>query len=193
MIDPVKTDITNDSRSILNAFRIIPIIMYMLPILTAIDDSSATVIGTCAIPFKTITKLLIAYHTDDCIKVLEKYKEFIKSSDNPTPSLAYYAFLRNYDRCRNALNHLHNTSPTRNTRLVTNFWRSIGQELLPLPEMQVKIFTSFVEIDSQVCPPPWDICRFRRCICHLTKHCHTMKVCKGCWKVKYCCVKCQKA
>lgn len=38
----------------------------------------------------------------------------------------------------------------------------------------------------------WEVCHFGDCICHVVTPCHRIKVCKGCWRVKYCCEKCQR-
>lgn len=41
-------------------------------------------------------------------------------------------------------------------------------------------------------PPAWKLCNWRKCVCHEMHPCHPMKVCQGCWSVRYCSTDCQK-
>lgn len=46
-------------------------------------------------------------------------------------------------------------------------------------------------LQQELCPPHWKACNWFICVCRELRPCHRMKVCKGCWRVRYCCVACQ--
>lgn len=46
-------------------------------------------------------------------------------------------------------------------------------------------------LERSICPPVWKACHWKVCICYEMNPCHPMKVCKGCWRVRYCSFACQ--
>lgn len=46
--------------------------------------------------------------------------------------------------------------------------------------------------DRDLCPPAWRGCGWHLCVCNDMQPCHSMRVCKGCWKIRYCSSVCQK-
>lgn len=143
----------------------------------SVFDSSVPVMLTCSI--------------EDVAAIINGYKRLFKTSDPNHHALAFYALLKTHEGCLHKLHHIHEVMRSRFSQMVYDFWTDLGVQLAFLSNLETLLAPSFPEIDPIIIPQPWDACNLDHCIC--MHPCHKMKVCKGCWRVKYCCIECQRA
>lgn len=98
-------------------------------------------------------------------------------------TLVHYVMIKEY-RCIQELLVKIRTSLSRE---ILSRWSSIGSQLDILP-----LLSSRERVLAKLDIPVWNGCHNSHCICNIVSPCHGLKVCKGCWKVKYCCIACQR-
>ena len=129
---------------------------------------------------------------ENWMAILERYITLMELLKVDEPPLAFFALSKDYDQRKANLEQSLRNEPTRPVRLVVDFWRRLSNKMWLRPEVHLRILPSILKVDPIITPQPWDVCSQGHCLCSTINRCHQMKVCKGCWKVKYCCKKCQK-
>lgn len=119
--------------------------------------------------------------------ILRGYVRLSKHTNPVGPTLLHLAILKNYGWCLLSLQEANGNAKTRFSQEVLDAWIDIGAEL-----DIILMLNQSNNAERILRPAPWRACHFGHCICNDMYPCHKMKVCKGCWSVRYCCALCQK-
>ena len=136
----------------------------------------------------TETFMIILKLQSGCtINVLIGYTNLVKHANHTNPTGFHMAMLKDYIRCLDSLKDAYRCKETDLLKTVLGLWVSIGDAL----DIDLLLHRTG-EARNLLRPLQWKGCNYYRCICNDVPPCHKMKVCKGCWRVRYCCAECQK-
>ena len=130
----------------------------------------------------------LTFSPGDALAILERFISLAALFKPNETKLVHCMLSRNYARCLDQLVRVDDRLRTPCSRKILDLWRKLGKRL-PITEI-IEFPAPFQQ--KYWDPKPWETCHNLQCICNSMRLCHKMKVCKGCWGVRYCCTKCQK-
>lgn len=131
--------------------------------------------------------LLLTLFLDEALAVLRGYVKLAQSSEQVGPTMVHYVLVKSYMLCMLGLKAAHGIAKSRCSKKVLDTWIGIGADLNIVPLLSIA-----GDARKLLNLAPWKACHFSRCVCNDMRPCHKLKVCRGCWTVKYCCTECQK-
>ena len=136
----------------------------------------------------TIALYYLTFLPGDALAILDGFIALAALSKPNEATLVHCMLSRNYARCLDHLTEVDSFIHTHCSQKILYSWIELG-ERLQITEI-IQFPASFQQ--EYWDPKPWETCHYSWCICNGMRPCHKMKVCKGCWSVRYCCMKCQK-
>ena len=123
--------------------------------------------------------------SDDVIFIMKYYAGVSKSQK---PTLFCRAIVKNYLTTLYGLRDIHRTTGSRIAKKFLDLWLDLRAEL----EVERLLHRCDTWAERELAHTRWKACHNKKCVCSAMHPCHSMKVCKGCWHVRYCCRMCQK-
>ena len=176
---------TEEAWDVLHSMKFVHLILNLLPEIPETEyskDDFGTILSR--IYSLNISKVVM---TERILAVLYGYINLVKHANSIEPTPFHMVVLKDYQWCMDCLQDTYRSKRTTYRKRVLDSWIESGRQL----NLQPSLYRTG-EAQALFRPSHWRGCNYGRCVCNDVPPCHKMKVCRGCWRVRYCGVKCQK-